>query len=132
MIQREDEIDWIKLSTEAWQARDNAFIFGSTKVGASVLSENQNVYNGCNVEHKFRSHDVHAEVNAITNMISKGEKKMIAIIIVAERLKFTPCGGCMDWIMQHGGENCIVAYQNEKNGEIYKFFAKELMPHYPF
>ena len=75
MIQREDEIDWIKLSTEAWQARDNAFIFGSTKVGASVLSENQNVYNGCNVEHKFRSHDVHAEVNAITNMISKGEKK---------------------------------------------------------
>lgn len=122
---------WNKLSNKAWNVRDNAYIIGKTKVGAAILSENGHFYMGCNVEHIFRCHDIHAEVNAISNMIANGEYKFVAILIAAERKKFTPCGGCMDWIMQHGGKDCIVAYQNELNGEIYKFQAKDLMPEYP-
>ena len=119
------------LSQAAWKVRDNAFLIGKTKVGAALYSSNGNVYAGCNIEHIFRSHDIHAEVNAISNMVSHGETKFIAILIAAERHKFTPCGSCMDWIMQHGGEDCIVAYQNVREGQIYKYSAKELMPHYP-
>jgi len=122
---------WDDLSHNAWKVRDNAFLFGKTKVGAALLSETGKVYVGCNIEHVFRSHDIHAEINVISNMVAQGEQKFKVILIVAERHKFTPCGSCMDWIMQHGGENCIVAYQNTKEGEIFKFTAKELMPHYP-
>lgn len=122
---------WNKLAEKAWDCRENAIILGDTKVGAALLTDTSNIFTGCNIEHIFRCHDMHAEVNAITTMVAAGDKKVIAIIVTAERHKFTPCGGCMDWIFYFGGGECEVAYQNKKNGEIYKFTAQELMPHYP-
>ena len=119
------------LSTHAWNVRENAFLIGKTKVGAALMCDNGDIYTGCNIEHIFRSHDIHAEVNAISSMVSNGQQKFHTILVAAERYKFTPCGSCMDWIMQHGGADAVVAYQNEKNGPIYQFLASELMPHYP-
>jgi cytidine deaminase len=120
-----------EIAEDAWKVRENAYIIGKTKVGAAALSSNGKVYLGCNVEHKFRSHDVHAETNAITNMVAQGETELSAIIIVAERERFTPCGSCMDWIYQFGGDSCIVAYQTAPEGEIKFHRADELMPFYP-
>jgi cytidine deaminase len=122
--------DWQNLSKIAWNCRENSQILGTTKVGAAVLSQN-NFFEGCNIEHKFRSHDIHAEISAISNMISSGNKKLDAILVVAERTKFTPCGGCLDWIFEFGGPKCLVGYQTEKEGNIIIFKAEELMPHYP-
>lgn len=125
------DINWLKLSEEAWNCRENAFILGKTKVGSAVLSSQGNIYIGCNVEQKYRNHDVHAEVNAITNMVTNGEDQFIAIIVVAERNNFTPCGSCLDWIFQFGGPNTQIGFQNSRNGEIISYRAEELMPHYP-
>lgn len=125
-------IKWENLAAIAWEAYDKAFIIGKTKVGAALLSKNDNIYSGCNVEHRYRNHDVHAEINAITNMVNNGETNFIAIIIVAERENFSPCGSCLDWIFQFGGENCLVSWQSSINGAIKTFRAKELMPQYPF
>jgi len=121
---------WNELADSAWNFRKNARVLGKTKVGAAVLSKGK-IIGGCNIEHKFRSHDIHAEISAISAMISSGNKKLDAIIVVAERTKFTPCGSCLDWIFEFGGSNCLVAYQTKKNGKITIFQAKELMPHYP-
>ncbi|WP_445722249.1 cytidine deaminase family protein [Flavobacterium sp.] len=120
------------LVKNAWKVRENASILGNTKVGAALISENGNIYVGCNIEQLYRNKDIHAEVSAINNMIVNGESKFTSIVIVAERKKFTPCGTCMDWIFQFGGPETIVAYQNEVDGEIFEFLAKELMPHYPY
>ena len=125
------ETDWTLLSKKAWAVRDNASILGKTKVGAALLSDSGDIYSGCNVEQLFRNHDVHAEVNAISNMISNGGKHFIAILVVAERDKFTPCGSCLDWIFQFGGPDTLVAFQASKSSEIVIYTAKELMPHYP-
>jgi cytidine deaminase len=124
-------IDWGVLSPSAWQCRENAHILGETKVGCAVLTETGRVFTGCNVEHIFRSHDFHAETNAIGNMVAGGEKKIKAILIVAQRKRFTPCGGCMDWIFQFGGPDCQVAFQSEQGGAYSIYTANELMPHYP-
>jgi cytidine deaminase len=126
-----NEKDWIHLSEKAWEIREHAYLFGETKVGASILSENENIYCGCNIEHRYRSHDIHAEVNAISNMISAGDTHIKKILIVAERDFFTPCGACMDWIMQFSDEHTLVGFQNERNGEIQIYRTEELMPHYP-
>ncbi len=123
---------WTTLSRKAWAIRENAFILGKTKVGSALIDESDNIYDGCNIEHKFRSHDIHAEVNAIGNMIAGGGKRIVAILIVAERERFTPCGSCMDWIFQFGGPDCLVGFQNKPDGEISQYTAHELMPHYPF
>ena len=124
------EKEWEKLAKSAWNCRENARVLGKTKVGAAVLS-NGEIFGGCNIEHQFRSHDIHAEISAISGMISSGSKKLDAILVVAERDNFTPCGGCLDWIFEFGGPTCLVGYQTEKSGKITVFEAKELMPHYP-
>ena len=121
---------WLKLASTAWNNRENARILGKTKVGAAVISKGK-IFGGCNIEHKFRSQDIHAEISAVSSMISSGYKKLDAIIVVAERTKFTPCGGCLDWIFEFGGPKCLVGYQTKKDGKITIFKAEELMPHYP-
>ena len=124
------DYDWENLANSAWRYRENARILGKTKVGAAAMS-NGEIFGGCNIEHKFRSHDIHAEISALSIMISSGNKKLDAILVVAERTKFTPCGGCLDWIFEFGGPKCLVGYQTKKNGKITIFKAEELMPHYP-
>ena len=126
-----NNIPWNEMSVMAWAVRENSFLFGKTKVGAVVCSAGNNLFAGCNVEHKYRCHDVHAEVNALSNMISHGETKIKAVLIVADREFFTPCGGCMDWIMQHGEDDCQIGFQNLTNEEIKIFRSSELMPYYP-
>ena len=121
---------WKGLADWAWKFRENSRILGKTKVGAAVLSKDE-IFGGCNIEHKFRSHDIHAEISAISATISSGCKKIDAILIVAERTKFTPCGGCIAWVIEFGGPKCLVGYQTKKNGKITIFKAEELMPHYP-
>ena len=106
---------WDDLALTAWKHRENARIFGKTKVGAAVLSKGK-VFGGCNIEHKFRAHDIHAEISAISSMVSSGNKKLDAILVVATRDKFTPCGGCLDWIFEFGGPKCLVGYQTKKDG----------------
>ena len=70
-------------------------------------------------------------VTPITSMIAAGTKKINAILVVADRELFTPCGGCLDWIMQFGTEKTVVAFQAQRNGPFQKYLVQELMPHYP-
>ena len=45
-------------------------------------------------------------------MVSNGQTNLAAILIAAaKRGLFTPCGGCLDWIFQFGGADCLVAHQ---------------------
>ena len=119
------------LSAVAWQKRKNAVLYGATSVGAAVRSRQGDVFGGCNVEHQYRSHDIHAEVCAIAAMASAGHRQLVAILIAAERSRFTPCGACMDWIFQFGGPECLVAYQSAPDAPVVVHTARELMPHYP-
>lgn len=125
------EINWPELAITAWEARRHAHLHGPTAVGAAALSSNGNAYPGCNVEHRFRAHDVHAEVNALTNMIANGDGPASAVVIAAARDNFTPCGGCMDWIFELGGPDCLVAFSPAPGAELQILLANQLMPHYP-
>jgi cytidine deaminase len=100
-------------------------------VGAAVLSDDGSMFVGCNVEHRFRSHDVHAEVNALTTMAAHGEHRALAVLVVAERDRFTPCGGCLDWIFELGGPDCVVGFQRSPQAPVSALRADALMPHYP-
>jgi cytidine deaminase len=96
-----------------------------------VRSAAGSIYVGCNVEHRYRSHDVHAEVNALTTMVAGGGSPAVAVLVAAERDRFTPCGSCLDWIFELGGPDCLVAFQGKPGGRVEILAARELMPHYP-
>ncbi len=119
------------MADEAWRVRDNARILGKTAVGCAVASPDGRIWTGCNVEHRFRSHDIHAEVNAIGSMVASGETHLTIVVVAASRDRFSPCGACMDWIFEFGGPNCIVAWQSTPHGPLVELTANELMPFYP-
>lgn len=119
------------LARAAWSARGRARVLGKTKVGCAVRSSSGRIWLGCNVEHQYRSHDIHAEVNAIGNLVAGGDDRLEAVFIAAKREQFTPCGSCMDWIFELGGEHCLVAAQSDPDGNVLAFTASELMPFYP-
>lgn len=124
--------DKIKVMSEvAWKARSNAKIYGPTRVGCAALADNGQVFPGCNIEHRFRSHDIHAEVNAISTLVANGGTLLRAILIAAERDRFTPCGSCLDWIFEVGGGNCLVISEGAQGVVAHEFQARELMPAYP-
>jgi cytidine deaminase len=122
---------FVELFTSAWSARESARILGTTAVGAAALDGTGRVWSGCNVEHQFRSHDIHAEVNAIGSMIAGGNRELVAIAVVAERERFTPCGACLDWIWEFGGAACSVGTQSSPTSQPVILTAGELMPYYP-
>ncbi len=124
-------VDWPLLARVAWEHRQHAHVLGKTRVGAGALAADGAVFGGCNIEHQYRCHDIHAEVAAIAGMVSSGQTGLVAILIAAERELFTPCGGCLDWIFQFGGADCLVAHQATPEGEIKVWRASELMPYYP-
>lgn len=126
-----EAVDIVGLLRAAWEVRNQAFVIGPTRVGCAVLAEGGSVFAGCNVEHRYRSHDVHAEVNAITSMVAQGQVRVLAVAIAAERERFTPCGACMDWIMQFGGAECLVVAQSSPEGDYLAYKASDLMPFYP-
>jgi len=120
-----------ELAALAWTARREARILGTTAVGAAVLDSSGGRWSGCNVEHTFRSHDIHAETNAIGSMVVGGGRALAAIVVVAERERFTPCGACIDWIWEFGGSECVVGVQDTPDGPFHVFTSGDLMPHYP-
>jgi cytidine deaminase len=122
---------WSKLSKAAWAVRENARILEDTHVGSALITAPGKIFAGCNVEHTMRSHDFHAETNAIGNMIAGGEKKIVAILVVAKCSMLTPCGGCMDWINEFGGPECLVGIQSKPNGEIKIFHLADMFPFPP-
>jgi cytidine deaminase len=124
--------EWTTLSRLAWGARDFAHVYGKTRVGAAVVSAKGGFFTGCNVEHRFRSHDVHAEVSALTSMIAAGDTAAIAVVVATERERFTPCGACLDWIFELGGPACIVAFESTPGSRVTIHRADELMPYYPY
>ena len=128
-------IDQLEMSRLAWGAREMARIIADngTKVGCVVRGENGEssfIARGCNLEHPFRCHDIHAEVNAISGLMMMGHDiKLTHVLIAAERESFTPCGGCMDWIMRFGDENTVVMFQKHPDmgtAMTHIFRAKEL------
>jgi len=123
---------WEDLAERAWRVRERARVHGKNQGRRRRAFQRKGRCNsGCNVEHIFRSHDVHAEVNALTTMTASGDGPAVAVLIASEREKFTPCGGCLDWIFELGGPETLVAFQGTVGGKITAFRADELMPHYP-
>jgi cytidine deaminase len=126
--------NWEALSFTAWRVRDNA-IAARTKVGAAVLARRPNgsqaIFGGCNIEDLWKASSIHAERTAIACMVAGGGKKAEKLLVAAERERFTPCGNCMDFLMQFGGPDMQIAFQPKPSYEVQVFTAAELMPHYP-
>ena len=63
--------------------------------------------------------------------LASGSRRLVVVLIAAEREFFTPCGSYLDWIMELGGPDVIVGFQGVRAGPIKSWVAEQLMPYYP-
>ncbi len=119
------------ISDRAWKARENSRPLNGTAVGCAITDQFSEIWTGCNIELEFRL-GMHAEVNALSRMIAEvPEAKPIVLLIACPVAMFTPCGACMDWIMQLGGPQVTVMHERAPGDCTVLASAEELMPFYP-
>ena len=123
-------MEYSKLIKEAIKAKDNAYApYSKYKVGAAIVTNNGNIYTGCNIENSSYPIGVCAEKVALSKAISCGDNKAFeAIAIVSDGDDYpTPCGGCRQFLSEFVGSDFKVILA--KSTEDYKIvnFA-ELLP----
>ena len=129
-----------KLLQAALKTMDNAYVLWGVKVGAAVLAENGQIYEGCNVESWLSGLGTCAERNAIDHAVLHGNRKIEEIAIVMDigsRNEPRPCGACLQYIYDFAENPKVkVVMAKAENGRILFDTVKvktleELLP-FPF
>lgn len=92
-------------------------IYSQFRVGAAVLTEQGNIFSGCNVENVSYGLSICAERNAIAAAVAAegGDKMRIkAIAIVnAQKTNCSPCGACRQVIWEFGRQAIVIFSGNQ-------------------
>ena len=112
----------------AIDARKNSYApYSKFNVGAVAVTEDDNIYTGCNIENAAYSPSICAERTAIFKAISEGKKKIKKIVIVGSDDFTFPCGVCRQVIKEFATDKCEILVVN-KNKEYKKYTIEELLP----
>jgi len=116
-----------KLFEEALKVREKAYApYSKYKVGAAVLTTDDEIISGCNVENASYGLTICAERNAIFSAVARGKTNFKSILIVAEGNGLAkPCGACRQVMNEFGDFDVYLA--NTK-GDIEKTTVSELLP----
>lgn len=120
------------LIAAAMAARASAYApYSNHPVGVALLSENGNIYSGCNVENAAYPLGFCGEANAIGNMVIGGDKVIMHVVIAGPGSHVcTPCGGCRQQLREFAGENGIAITICDKEGTVcMETSLAELLPH---
>ena len=104
------EINWDKLRAAASKAMSNAYApYSNFPVGVAGLVDDGRIVTGCNVENAAYGVALCAECGLISNLISTGGGKLVAVACVDRHgNSLMPCGRCRQLLWEHGGPNCLL------------------------
>ncbi|MBE6064609.1 cytidine deaminase [Clostridium cochlearium] len=103
-------MDYKELIKKAIEARALAYVpYSNFRVGAAILTEDNSIYNGCNIENASYGATNCAERTAIFKAVSEGKTKIKAIAVIGRKDEFTyPCGICRQVIAEFADKDTIV------------------------
>ncbi len=114
----------LDLARKAIQRNYDPIHFNHT-VGAAVRCKNGNIYTGVNV---YSMHGACAEVIALGNAITQGEREFDCIVAVCgekgEEI-LPPCGNCRQMLFDYAPA-CMVIIEHD--GQLQKIPCQELLP----
>ena len=104
------EINWDALRAAASKAMSNAYApYSNFPVGVAGLVDDGRIVTGCNVENAAYGVALCAECGLISNLISTGGGKLVAVACVDRHgNSLMPCGRCRQLLWEHGGPNCLL------------------------
>lgn len=107
--------------------------YSNFKVGAALLTRQQKIYTGCNIENASFTPTNCAERTAFFKAVSEGEKEFVAIAIVGGKDGVLtdycpPCGVCRQVIREFADPKrfLVILAKSEEDYQLY--FLEELLP----
>lgn len=122
------------LIREAIEAAEYAYTpYSHCHVGAALLTKNQKIYKGCNIENAAYGPTNCAERTAIFKAISEGEREFSAIAVVGGKNGlitefFPPCGVCRQVIREFVDPKKFLVILARTEEDYVIFLLEELLP----
>lgn len=119
------------LVEKAIEARNKAYVpYSKFQVGAAIITSNDNLYLGCNIENASYGLTNCAERTAIFKAVSEGDTEIKAIAVVGDTEgPISPCGACRQVIAEFATENTKI-YLSNLNGDVKETTISEILPGY--
>ena len=121
-------MNYKSLAEKAVEAKSRALpTYSNFHVGAALLTVDDKIYTGCNIESSSYSLTICAERTAIFKAISEGERKFNAIAVAGDTEGFiSPCGACRQVISDLCGDIDVVLVNSKNETKVIK--TSELLP----
>ena len=110
-------------------AMENAYVpYSNFRVGAAILTENDEIYTGCNIENAAFGCTNCAERTAIYKAVSEGKRKFKSIAIISDSDNFTyPCGICRQVMAELCSNIEVIVANNKGEFKVHKF--SDILPY---
>ncbi len=116
-----------RIIARAMSIREKAYApYSNYRVGASLLTESGDIFDGVNVENAVYSMTVCAERNAVFQAVTHGQKTFQAIAVATDN-GGSPCGACRQ-VMTEFGPDMLVIMLDAKGEIVLETTARELLP----
>ena len=120
---------FVQMFEAATKVRERAHVpYSKFKVGAAILTENNHIVVGCNVENAAYPQSQCAEASAIGNMVSQGYSIIKEVLVIGSGdLLSSPCGACRQRIREFASLKTSIHMCNTK-GHLKTSTLQELLP----
>lgn len=119
-------MQWESWTERAWKARERAYApYSNFAVGAVLIGENGEVFEGCNVENLSYGLTMCAERVAIGSAVAAGVTGIVAVVVVADTKEpISPCGACRQVLAEFGDPEILLVGQTGSE----RFRLSDLLP----
>lgn len=107
-------MDYTELFDLAVKAAEYSYSpYSNFRVGAALLTEDDKIYTGCNIENSSFSLTNCAERTALFKAVSEGSTKFTAIAVAGSRTEdfsapCVPCGACLQVLSEFCGNDFTI------------------------
>jgi len=114
------------LINKALEARDNSYSpYSKFPVGAALLTKNDEIFIGTNVENCSIGLTICAERSAICSAVTHGDTDFITLVVAGPSDDpVSPCGACRQFMCEFGDFEVIIYSKNK----IIRTTSKKLLP----
>lgn len=104
-----------KLVEEAEKVLQNSYApYSNIHVASAILSDTGRVYVGVNVENSSYGLTICAERSAVSAMVTKGDRKPLAVAVVTDLDKpIPPCGACRQVLAEFNPDTALILFSTK-------------------
>src|SRR5262245_55711626 len=118
-----------QLIDAALAARQRAYApYSKFLVGAAVLTGNEKIFSGCNVENASYGLTICAERAAVFQAVAAGERQLAAVAVATLKAA-SPCGACRQVLAEFAADIPVLLIDANQPTSVVELRLDQLLPH---